>query len=231
MILKVTGLCKTHRGSGFRLGPVDLSIQGGENVALFGKNGAGKSTLFQLLTANSDAKSGGVWFRDERLVPESYLLKRKFGYLPQHMGLPRWVSGLELLNYAASLYQLDAAVVEQSLSYWDCQDFARKPLAACSHGMQKRIGLALATIHQPDVLILDEPFSGLDIYHIRALEKILEQRGAEQKITIMSTHVIPYASTHCHRALALDAGKFSEFEMWGSADFAKRQQMIESFFF
>ena len=79
-------------------------------------------------------------------------LKRGIGYLPQHADLQRWVSGFELLSYANSLYKLNLTqeVIKNTLKFWDALDYCDKPIASLSHGMQKRVGLGLATIHRPN---------------------------------------------------------------------------------
>ena len=93
------------------------------------------------------------------------------------------MSGTELLSYANSLYNLNLNEddIKETLKFWDALDYSNKPIASLSHGMQKRIGLALATIHSPKLLILDEPFSGLDIYHIKALKELINQRKKIKK--------------------------------------------------
>lgn len=232
MILKVTNVEKTYGGP-FNLGPINLEINEGETVALLGKNGAGKSTFFQIITGSMDATSGEVTFLGSKLTPDAFTLKRKLGYLPQNLQLPRWVSGVEILRYGVSLYELPEREkrVNLALKYWDCDWFANRPLAACSHGMQKRIALALATIHEPDLLILDEPFSGLDIYHIRALENIIESRVTQGKATILCTHIAPYAAKICHRALLFESGKMEWLKNWYESDQLTRIGQVESHFF
>ena len=232
MVLEVNNLKKTYGGP-FSLGPIEFRLDGGETIALLGKNGAGKSTFFQIITGSMDATDGEVKFLGSKLVPDSFQLKRKMGYLPQNLNLPRWVSGQEILRYGASLFELEnrESKVEGALKYWDCDWFANRPLAACSHGMQKRVALALATIHNPELLILDEPFSGLDIYHIRALERVIEVRNAHKKATILCTHIGPYAAKLCQRALLFDDGQMAWLDEWQNADQAKRIDQIERHFF
>lgn len=232
-IIVIDQLVKSYPGSTYRLGPFSVSLKQGETMALLGKNGAGKSTLFQLITGNSDATNGTVTFQGERMRPDRFLLKRKMGYLPQHLELPRWVTGKEILTYATALYQLPdpEKLVEQTLEFWDCVDFQHKPLQACSHGMQKRIALALATMHNPDFLILDEPFSGLDLFHIKALTDILESRRQQQQASILSTHVSHYAARLCDRAMVLQNGQASFLSGWETANTMERIQLVENHFF
>ena len=162
----------------FNLGPVDFALSGGQTIALHGKIGAGKTTLLSLLTGNLDASQGEVHVLGHRLTPDTPQHKRHIGYLPQNPSLPPWASGREILSYAAGLYGLADAevVINAAQTYWDCKDYQHKPMATLSYGMQKRVALALATLANPPILLLDEPYSGLDVYHIKALDDALTRR-------------------------------------------------------
>lgn len=223
----------TYPASNFKLGPLQLAIPQGRIVAVLGQNGAGKSTLFQMLTGNLRPQSGTIHMTEQLVAFDRPEIKRKIGYLPQALQLPSWINGSEILSYAIRLYELDEPEKRrlEALRYWDCEHFAHKPLAACSHGMQKRVGLALATIHDPKLLILDEPFSGLDLYHIRSLQSLLMKRRQEGKATVLSTHIAPYAAQLCDSVILIQSGKIHQLERWNSADLMQRVGLIEEFFF
>ena len=159
-------------------------------------------------------------------------LKKSIGYLPQHAELPKWVSGIELLSYANSLYKLsfDQEKLKEILAFWDADIYRNKAISSLSHGMQKRIGLALATIHNPKLLILDEPFSGLDIFHIKALKKLIIDRKNKGQTTIVCTHIAPYAAELCDRALIIEDGKLSEINNWKNSDLLPRISLMEERF-
>lgn len=231
-LLSTHNLCKVWSDS-FRLGPINLDLKGGENVALHGKNGAGKSTLLALLTGNLDASQGEVRIQGQRLSPDTPVIKRQIGYLPQNPTLPRWASAREILTYAASLYDLPQAgeIVEAAQNYWDCASYQHKPLATLSYGMQKRVALALATLANPPILLLDEPYSGLDVYHIRALDDAMNLRRQSGQLTLLSTHIAPYTAKHCQRVYVIDQGQLCGIEDWQNLDFLQRIERIERYFF
>ena len=120
--LQATNLVKRYNDD-FSLGPVSMTLAGGQTVGVLGKNGAGKTTLFQMLTGNLDATKGEVRLAGQRLTPDTPELKRHLGYLPQHQQLPPWVTGRELLIYCCRLHGISnvrekVAAVEQQ---WDCE--------------------------------------------------------------------------------------------------------------
>lgn len=232
MTLRLEELSKQFSQSGFHLGPLSLALRPGTRLALFGKNGAGKTTLFQLITGHMASDSGTIEVFGQRMSPSSFELKKRIGYLPQHLELPRWVSAYDLITYAMKLYEFDdlESRRRQILELWDASSYANKPLGACSYGMQKRVGLALATLHSPELLILDEPFSGLDLFHIRTLEDLIGARTAEQ-LTIVSTHVASHVARLCDRAIVISQGRLEEIEAWNSAAFMERLELMEEQFF
>lgn len=218
--------------AGFGLGPVDVTLAAGMTMGCIGPNGAGKSTFFQLITGNLDPTAGEVRLGGDKVTPDTPAVKRRFGYLPQEPQLPRWVTARELLDYAGALYELDGrdAKITASLAHWDVTSYAHKPLGALSYGMLKRVGLALATLHDPQVLILDEPHSGLDLTHIRALDHTLAERRAHRRTTIMSTHVAPFAAKLCDDVLVISAGRVQPLAGWRGAGEAERVKLIEAAF-
>jgi ABC-type multidrug transport system ATPase subunit len=230
--MQVENLTKTY-GTGFTLGPVSCSFDPGQTVGILGKNGAGKSTFFELLTGNMDATTGSITMSQGRLTPDRPDLKRLIGYLPQNPVLPKWVTANEILSYSALLHELSDSVekVKDSKLYWDCEGYASKPIATLSYGMQKRVGLALATLHNPDILILDEPHSGLDLFHVRALDEAIQDRKKQGKTTIISTHVSSFAAAMCDRLHMIDRGELKLLDGWQQLSFMDRMAAIDVAFF
>lgn len=233
IILRLDEVSLRYSGSDFQLGPISFCLNRGECVGLMGENGAGKSTLFQLITGNLRADTGIIEVNGQRMAIDQYQLKRHVGYLPQNLEVPKWVSGQDLLSYGIKLYGLDdnRQLLAETMKFWDCSSYAHKPLAACSHGMQKRVALGLATLHQPDLLILDEPFAGLDLFHIKALQDIILRRQSEGKATILCTHIAPYTAKLCHRLISLRAGQMKPIDGWGNQDYVQRIETIENLFY
>ena len=231
--LKVEQVEKSWPQGEFKLGPVSLTVPSGKVVAFLGQNGAGKSTLFELITGNLDATAGAVTLAGSKLSPEAITLRRKIGYMPQKAVLPRWITGHEILTYGANVFELEDAgrKIETAMTYWDCQDYRNKPLAACSHGMQKRVALALAHLNDPPLVVLDEPYSGLDIYHIKALDDMIRKRRETGQTTILSTHIAPYSARMCDVIYVVEQGQVRELQGWNDLSYEDRIKHVEGIFF
>lgn len=233
-LLTLTNVVKRYGDAdgAFRLGPVQLALAPGETIAVMGPNGAGKTTLFELLTGNLDATEGEISLEGKKLTPDKPELKRRIGYLPQHHALPRWVTGREILSYAARLHELPDPQkrVAGAEAYWDCASYAHKPLAALSYGMQKRVALALASLSEPPLLVLDEPFDGLDLLHVRALEDAIRTRGQRGLATIVSTHVALYAARLASEAYLVAGGGVTRMDAFPKAGFEARIALLEGAF-
>jgi ABC-type multidrug transport system ATPase subunit len=219
------------RWENFQLGPIDLQVHTGKTLAVFGTNGAGKSTMFSLITGQIDSDGGDIIYNEQKISVERPESKKNIGYQPQELQLPEWNTPEELLLYSARLRGIPnpQALVNETIKYWDIEPFRQRALAACSYGMTKRAMLAFATLHQPNLLILDEPFNGLDILHVKRLNQYLETRKSSGLTTILSTHVPYTAAKLCDRAVLISNGKLTDIPMWNTPG-ADRIQMIEDLF-
>ncbi len=224
---------KRSWSTGFTLGPINFTAEPGETIAVFGKNGAGKSTFFQLLSGSIDRQDGELKILGQKMSPDATDLRKHVGYLPQESSLPPWTTADEILSYEARLLGLaePEALVERELTRWDAISWRHRPLAKASHGMQRRIGLAVSLVHDPDVLILDEPFNALDISNSRTLEVTIGERAKRGKTTLVSIHTPLLAAQICPRAILLEAGQLSELTAWPSASLTERAALIEQRFF
>lgn len=229
--IKIEKLKKNFE-KGFSLEIDQTCFSSSETSCIFGSNGAGKSTFFEIMTGNLEPDSGQVLFNANPMAMNNFSLKQNIGYLPQEAHLPKWITAIELMNYMARLHGLQDpdSRVQELLTYWDCTSFKKRPLNLCSHGMQKRVGLALASLHNPDYLILDEPFSGLDLLHTYALESYIQGRKKAGKMTLISTHIAPYAATLCNVAFLLKEGSISKIEEWSDFSFEQRISYVKKSF-
>lgn len=167
-----------------------FEVHEGELLALLGPNGAGKTTTLRLLLGLISPTSGRVWIAGELMTPESHRLRRQIGYLPETPGfwerLPAWKN----LEIYARLYGVPAARARAMalLEQFGLADRARDPVATFSKGMRQRLALARALIHDPPILLLDEPTAGLDPEAALEVRELLRSLKGQGRTILLSTH-------------------------------------------
>ncbi|MBS4191090.1 ABC transporter ATP-binding protein [Bacillus sp. FJAT-49705] len=204
-ILQVSHLQKNY-GDHEVIKNIDFQIDYGECVALLGPNGAGKTTIIKMLLDITKPTGGQILFEGE-----CHDQKRQFiGYLPQHPTFYSWMTGKELLVFMGGLSNIDKESLEQRineiLDLVGLSNAENKQIGTYSGGMKQRLGIAQALIHQPKLLIMDEPVSALDPIGRRDMLELL--KFIKQKSTILfSTHILHDAEELCDKILILNQGK------------------------
>lgn len=205
-LLQAVGL-EVRRSGSRVLGPLDLELRSGDPVALLGPNAAGKSTLLAALAGVLPA-SGQLRLGSEAL--DARARRRRVGYLPERAPLYPEMSPWEHLVFCARLYGLRGAgardAARQALGDCRLEAVARRPAGRLSLGQRKRLGIAMALVHRPPVLLLDEPTSGLDPRQVDSLLALLASLGRERAV-LLSSHVLAEVRRSCQRLLVLVAGR------------------------
>ncbi|MFW5827740.1 MAG: ATP-binding cassette domain-containing protein [Alkalispirochaeta sp.] len=188
------------------LGGVSFSIPQGGIVGLLGPNGAGKTTSLRIMTGYLEPTAGTVRIAGEVFTPNSAELKRRIGYLPESAPLYGDMLAWDYLMYEARLHGLNGAVrVPEVIREVGLGSHAHKPIRELSKGYRQRVGLAHTLLHDPELLVLDEPTNGLDpnqILEVRALIR----RIAETKTVILSTHIMQEVEALCRRVVVIHQG-------------------------
>jgi heme exporter protein A len=202
------GLRRTFAGVTVLAG-VDLVVEGGECVALLGGNGAGKTTLLRVL-AMLLRPSGGrlrLFGEDAALRPAAAL--RRIGYVGHESACYGDLTAVENLAFYAELYAVaDAgARIDELIEWTELGRFAQRPVRTFSRGMMQRVALARALLHRPELLLLDEPFTGLDPHATATLEALLVELRRAGHAILLSTHDVPRAATLASRVVMLHRGK------------------------
>ena len=189
---------------------VDLSLGGGETVVLLGPNGAGKSTLLRILALLLSPRDGVVVIQglDGRAARAEAL--RHVGYLGHESACYPDLTPRENLEFYAELYGVDDPVrIDELLEWTGLAEAVRRPLRTCSRGMVQRVGLARALLHRPSVVLLDEPFTGLDPAASEALDERLRALRAVGCAVLAAVHDVPRAAALATRVLILHAGRIA----------------------
>ena len=189
---------------------VSFSVGRGEIVGLLGPNGAGKSTILRVLSAFMPATSGIVRIAGFDVFHESDEVRRRIGYMPENNPLHTEMRVREYLKFRARLKGLSGARLRDRLStvLQQCglTDVQKRIIGQLSKGYKQRVGLADAIIHEPDLIILDEPTIGLDPNQLRSVRELIKSLGGRHTV-LLSTHILPEVEMTCSRVLILHHGE------------------------
>jgi ABC-2 type transport system ATP-binding protein len=190
---------------------VSLEVGEGELVALVGPNGAGKTTTIKMIVGLLQPTSGSVKVGGFDLQEQPIQAKAVCGYLPDTPHLYPKLSARELLRFVGDLYEIDHERIErrsqEMLSLFELSDAADDPIDTYSHGMQQKTALASALLHDPQVLVMDEPTVGLDPRSARLIKDILRQLAQRGAAIFLSTHILEIAERMCDRIGIINDGK------------------------
>lgn len=187
---------------------VTFSVQSGEIVGLLGPNGAGKSTLMKILTCFIPPTEGEATVCGHSIFDDTLAVRRSIGYLPEHNPLYLDMYVREYLRFAAGLSGVKQVNqrAEEMIELTGLQPEANKRIGQLSKGYRQRVGLAQALIHDPRVLILDEPTTGLDPNQLEFIRDVIRRSGKD-KAVLLSTHIMQEVEAMCTRAVIINHGR------------------------
>ncbi len=187
---------------------LSFAINRGEVFGLIGPNGAGKTTTIRMITDIAKPDSGGITVFGERMTENS---KNSIGYLPEERGLYRKLKVIDCIVYLASLKGIDRRTTEERslklLSMMGMESHLAKRTEALSHGMAQIIQFVIAIVHDPPLVILDEPFSALDPVNAEVLKAVIHDLRNQGKAIVLSTHRMNEVEELCDRVLMVDHGR------------------------
>ncbi len=209
MSIQVKGISKQY-GSQWAVDDVSFEIPGGQIVGFIGPNGAGKSTIMKIITGTLPPDKGSVLIKGLPALEHQNEIRRMIGYLPEHNPLYLEMYIREYLQYVAGLYQLKGksrtGKVEDVIQKTGLGPEIGKTIGKLSKGYRQRVGLAQAMIHDPDILILDEPTTGLDPNQLSEIRNLISNIGRE-KTVLLSTHILQEVEAICDRVIIIDHGR------------------------
>ncbi|HLO59454.1 MAG TPA: ATP-binding cassette domain-containing protein [Bacteroidales bacterium] len=216
MSVTVEDLTKSY-GQQLALNNVSFSVNSGEIVGLIGPNGAGKSTLMKIICSLLLPTSGDVIINDLSVKNYPHEVKRHLGYLPENNPLYTDLYVKEYLGHVAGLYGAKNNVkrVDEVIQMTGLGAEMHKKIGLLSKGYKQRVGLAQAIIHDPDILILDEPTTGLDPNQIIEIRNLISELGKE-KTVILSTHIMQEVEAICRRVIILNKGQVVANDLTGN---------------
>jgi ABC-2 type transport system ATP-binding protein len=190
---------------------VSFSARAGEVTGYLGPNGSGKSTTMKMITGLIEMTSGEILFDGQRIQNDLIGYKQRMGYVPEEPLLYAHLSGLEYLIMVGQLRGLDpkttARCIDGLLRLFLLHGDRHAPISAYSKGMRQKILLSAALLHNPDLLLLDEPFSGLDVGSALVLRSLIQELAARGKVVLFSSHELETVERVCSRVVILHRGK------------------------
>lgn len=205
MSIEVNKITKFY-GEQKALDEVSFNIQKGEIVGFLGPNGAGKSTLMKILTGFLQPSSGDAAVNGFALQEDLLQAQRSTGYLPEHNSLYTEMYVREYLEFNALIYKVPKKRIEEVIIQTGLLPEANKKIEQLSKGYRQRVGLANALLHDPEVLILDEPTTGLDPNQLVEIRELIKKTG-EEKTIFLSTHIMREVEALCERVIIINHGK------------------------
>ena len=205
MSIEVHGICKYY-GTQKALDNVSFTIQKGEIVGFLGPNGAGKSTLMKILTTYLSADEGAATVNGFDVASQQKSVQQSIGYLPEHNPLYLDLYVREYLEFNARVYCVSKNRIEEVILLTGLMGERHKKIGQLSKGYRQRVGLANALLHNPDVLILDEPMTGLDPNQLVEIRNVIRNVGKD-KTVFLSTHIMQEVEAICDRVIIIDHGK------------------------
>ena len=185
---------------------VSMALKAGEVVGLLGPNGAGKSTLMKILTGSIEQWNGTITYKNLDLRDSLKSIQQNTGYLPENNPLYGELFVLEYLHFTASLYKIKDAPFTKIIDQVGLTEYRNRKIDTLSKGYQQRVGLAAALLHNPEILILDEPTTGLDPNQMVEIRKLIRNLGKD-KIVILSSHILSEVESVCDRVVIIKEGK------------------------
>ncbi len=210
-MLSIQNLTKIYRGGKTAVSNLSLEVESGDIYGFIGHNGAGKTTTIKAVVGIIDFNEGDVLIDGVSIKKDPMLCKSKFAYIPDNPDLYEYLTGIQYLNFMADIFQISKEERERAISLYSTDLNMTKSLgdliSTYSHGMKQKLAIIGALIHQPKLLILDEPFVGLDPEAIVTLKKIMHEMCKNGVAIFFSTHVLDVAEKLCNKVAIIKEGK------------------------
>jgi ABC-2 type transport system ATP-binding protein len=209
-MLELQHLWRSYRGIP-AVRDVSFRVGAGEIVGFLGPNGAGKSTTVKIITGMLRPNRGRVLFQGQEIHANLTAWRASFGYIPEEAHLYAWMSAMEYLQLVGRLREMPEGKIEEKaealLRLLGLESWRHSPMTVYSKGMRQRVLMAAALLHDPKVLILDEPLSGLDVLSSRLFRDLLQELAAAGKAVLYISHVLEIVEQLCDRVVVIAEGQ------------------------
>ena len=230
-MLEIENFTKSYTQKIKAVDSLSLSVEPGDIYAFIGANGAGKTTTIKAITGIHDFDSGSITICGHSIKKEPLICKKMMAYLPDNPDLYEHLTGFQYINFIADLFQVSTAARKEKIQrYCDLFEMTKDldhMISSYSHGMKQRTAIISALVHSPKLLILDEPFVGLDPGAAFTLKQVMQECVLEGGAIFFSTHILDVAEKLCNKVAVIKKGKLIAS---GELAAVKGNQSLEAFF-
>ena len=210
-MLEIKNLTKTYKGGKTAVDDLSLRVRAGDIYGFIGHNGAGKTTTIKAVVGIHDFDKGGIRVDGKDVRTQSLACKKAMAYIPDNPDIYEYLTGIQYLNFLADIYQIPGKAREERIRR-EAEDFGIYSVlgdlvSTYSHGMRQKLALTGALIHEPKLLVLDEPFVGLDPEASLLLKRKMHAFCEKGSAIFFSTHVLEVAEKLCNRIAVISGGK------------------------
>ena len=210
-MIEIKNVSKTYNGKKKVLKNISFKIEGGEIFAFIGHNGAGKTTMIKCIMGILDFEEGDILVDNKSIKEEPLECKRIMAYVADNPDLYENMKAIDFINFICDMYEVSKEVREENINKYakmfEMQEKLDDYISSFSHGMKQKIALIAAFVHNPDVLIMDEPFVGLDPKAVFDIKEVMKDMCKQGKTIFFSTHILEVAEKLCDRVAIIKQGK------------------------
>lgn len=210
-MIEIKNVSKSYDGKVKALNNISFRIDNGEIFAFIGHNGAGKTTMIKSLVGILDFDSGDILINGKSIKKEPIECKREMAYVPDNPDLYENMTGLDFINFICDMYDVSLEErkvnIEKYSKMFEMDGKLGSDISSFSHGMKQKVALIAALSHNPDVLIMDEPFVGLDPKAVFDMKEVMHKMAKEGKTIFFSTHILDVAEKLCDRVAIIKKGE------------------------
>ena len=210
-MIEIKNVSKTYNGTKKTLENITFNVNDGEIFAFIGHNGAGKTTMIKLIVGILDFESGEILINGKSIKGSPIECKKDIAYVPDNPDLYENMKAIDFINFICDMYNTPLITRKENIAKYskmfEIENNLNDDISSFSHGMKQKVALISALAHNPKVLIMDEPFVGLDPKAVYDMKELMKQMAKEGKTVLFSTHILDVAEKLCDRVAIIKNGK------------------------
>lgn len=210
-MIEIKNVTKIYNGEKKAVDDISFTVNDGEIFAFIGHNGAGKTTTIKSIVGILDFEQGDILINGKSIKKQPIECKKEMAYVPDNPDLYENMKAIDFINFICDMYEVDKEErkqqIEKYAKMFEIEDNLNDEISSFSHGMKQKVALISALAHNPKVLIMDEPFVGLDPKAVFDMKEIMKQMCKEGKTIFFSTHILEVAEKLCSRVAIIKQGK------------------------